>query len=369
MKKFASVKVFRNVIFLLLFIQPAGYILSQNIPQTFQTPLKKCWEIEDRSIESLASDNNSLIISNDIGEIKNINKKNGEEIWKTSIGSKNEAIVTFNNDETFLIILESQTNGKKNLVLKTIDEQTGIVKESNEIAETDERITRINLRNLFSKNQNIHVGYLTLIFQHIDLFLKNSKAAREDITLSSAENYFSISDGRNILYKSLNDENQFREIKLSTDIENEKVTAAILTDDSLFFGNESGKVFQKNFNLDKHSKILRTGSRISSIQMDKANLLITSNDNFLYDYSLSKKKIKWKKRLSGRVSINPGIGDNFAVVATSAVPELLFIDLENGKTFNQISMPDDVFIKDYQIDGESVFILTSNGLVRFTQNC
>lgn len=366
MKKFASIEVFRNVIYILLLIYPIADIFCQSAPETFQIPLKKCWEIADNSIEKIASDNNSLIISNKNGEIKNINKKAADEIWKISIGSKYEPIIGLRNEEILLLTLETQTDAEKNLVLKKIDGQTGIVKELKNFGKIDERLTYSSFENFFSLEKILETDNVTFILEQINSFLKSPKTTSEEIILSYSENYFSISDGRNILYKSIANKDQFQ--KIGELPETEKVTATIFTENSLFWGDDSGKVFQKGFN-NNPIKILRTGSRVSSIQNIGNSLLITSNDNFLYNYSLTKKKVKWKKRLPGRVVISPRIGNNFAVITTSAVSELLFIDLENGKTFNQITMPNDAFIKDFQIDDDSVFILTNTGLTKFTRDC
>lgn len=364
MKKFASLKVFRNIFLLILITFPISEVFCQKPLESFQNPLRQCWEIEDDSIDKIASDNELLIISNKNGEIKRIDKNTASELWKISIGSKTEPIIRINKKEIFLLTQENQDGSDKSLILRNINEQTGIVKNLTKLGKINEELNLQNIESLLIPERISQTDKLEVILDKIEQFIKKIGTSSEELIISNSNSQFVLTDGQSIFTLQLNETNQSQTIKLETD----KATAIALNDESLFWGDLSGKVFKKD-SANNPAKILRTGGKISSIQNVGDYLLITSNDNFLYLYSPEKQKTIWKKRLAGRVVVQPKVAESFVVVTTSAAPELTFINLENGKAFNQVILPSETFIKDFQFDERSLFILTNNSLNRFAEDC
>lgn len=391
MKKFASEKVFRNIIFALLLTQAQFEIPAQNAAQPFQNPLKKCWEIEDDSIERFASDDANLILSDRNGEIKSINRKTLDENWKISIGSKNETYIRLNDSEIFLITKENQTasgtessktesanvsapksESESDIVLRKVDEQTGIIDEIIDLGKIEGDFSLTNIQNLFSKIDLNDAGEMKNVLKRLDAFsnMKNSKDF-------NAEKFFTFYDDerliiayeRRIRIMKLKDGGQITDIDLSSG--KADVTAVNIAGNFVFWGDEAGKVYEKNAFGKNLEKLLRTGAKISHIEKNAEELLISSNDNFIYFYSTTKNRVMWKKRLAGRISIDPKFGKNLIVVTNGALPEIVFADQESGKTFNQISLPEGTFIKDFQIvqAEDSVLILTNSGLQSFKSSC
>lgn len=368
MKKIASFKVFRNVFFTFLIFYPATNFLCQKDIQNFQSPLTKCWQTNDLSINSFASDNESTIYVNNNSEVIRIDNNTGKEIWKTSIGVKYDSLLMLQSNEINLISVDTQTKSEsmENVYLKILDTETGIVKENTNIGQLSKKLNLEKLSEVLIPNESVNIDRLKVTLKSLETFNNLSDNSILKISVEDEKNIF-ITDGQTIqnLY-STNDEMIKSPDKKTTD---HKITTIAVVNNNLFWGEETGNVFQKNLQNGVTIKLLRTGGRISLIKKNGADLLIASNDNFLYLYSTDRKKVSWKKRLSGRVIINPQIKKNFVVVTTNAVSELLFVNLENGKNFNQITLPENTFIKNFQILDGSVIILTNSNLVKFAENC
>lgn len=361
MKKFASFKVFGVTIFIFLVTCSATDFICQEIPGLFQNPVIKCWEIKSDSINSIASDNEFLILQNENGEISRIEKSSSNEIWKTSVGEKNDSIISFESEGINLVSVENN-----NLLLRKLDSRTGIVKELIRIGKLNKEISFENLKSLIVTGK--YTDLTTLIktlLQTVDSLKNIDKEVPPQIFPYDNTSYL-MSDGRIIEQVSFDGLNKTQLYKIKTDAQRISLIATV--NNLLIWGDEGG-VFLKKSGNDIPKRILRTGGRITSIRNSGNNLLITSSDNFLYFYSLTKERVLWKKRLSGRVTIDPKIEGRTAVVTTNAVSELIFIDLETGKTFNQITFPDETFIEDFLINKDSIFVLTNGNLTRLSEKC
>lgn len=86
-------------------------------------------------------------------------------------------------------------------------------------------------------------------------------------------------------------------------------------------------------------------------------------------YSAETDKVLWKKRLSGRVILNPIIFKGLIFVTTSAEPLIYVFDRTDGSLVNQILTGDNSFIKKMEINESGLNVLTTNGLMRFGDDC
>lgn len=89
----------------------------------------------------------------------------------------------------------------------------------------------------------------------------------------------------------------------------------------------------------------------------------------MYLYSSERKKLIWKKRLPGRVSIKPIVINNIIVVTTIAAPELYFFELQEGNLLNRIELKENYLINDIRQSQNAIMILTNNGLLKFSEDC
>jgi len=366
MIKFAFSKPLRKPLYILLFIILTGEIFGKPATEYFQKPLQKCWEINNPLIDGFASDNESLIISQTDGNIIRLDKFTSDQIWKTSIGNKGSSIIRLIKDKILIVTLEEASNSENRLAVRNLDGLSGVVKDLKEFPGVSKEIDSTDLEKgrIFYLNSKSGIGKLDLENESLDWFSTNYKV-NENTTLSADKLYFAFVNDSEITRVKISNESDRQTVKSNSS----QIVAVSLANDSLFWGDDSGKVFQKESNKKTFEKVLRTGGKISSLQHIDNNILITSNDNYLYLYSPKNKRLLWKKRLSGRVTFKPQAQENIVVVTTNAESDLYFVNLENGKTFNQISLPIEAFIRKFQVDGTSLYVQTNLGLIRFSEDC
>lgn len=367
MIKFAFSKPSGKAFFILLFIILTREVFSKQTSDYFQNPVQKCWEVSNPLIENYASDNENLIISLTDGNIFKVDRNTSSQIWKISIGNKSSSIIKSDQYKTLVATLEENSNPKNIfLEIRNIDGLSGVVSDLKKIPGVVMQIgsTDIKSDQIFYLNSNSEIGRLDLESGLLTWFLRDSEIGEKTI-LDGNETYFAFADNSKITQVKISDKNQ-KEIINS---KSRQITAIALINDLLFWGDDSGAVFQKENNRRGFEKLLRTGGKVSFLQIVGKNLLITSDDNYIYYYSPKNKKTIWKKRLSGRVTVKPQVQENLVLVTTNAESDLYFVNLENGKTFNQISFSEETFIKGFQIDKTSLFVQTNSGLVKFSESC
>lgn len=348
----------------------------------FDSPLTKCWEIENNEIQSFASDNESTLVSLRNGDLIKINNADKTQIWSSSIGNQLETkpyIIkgrsisvshtvknspdtgdnkNTNENKKFEIIIREtdQKTGLINWVTKiTADENSGFAKDAFRLLEDpgSERIFIIQNNEITSINvQNGSIDWRTESDSNIPA---SSFVDNNSVYIYNARK-ISIYDKSNGVF--------IKSIKTHEDINSLQITET-----TIFSSDNSGKLFETDKKTLKNKRVLRTGGKITYLKGGDKNLLTISEDNFIYNYSNADDQVKWKKRLPGRVTADPFINDKMIVVSTIAEPEIYFFDLAKGTLFNRITLDSGNDIKHFQITGSKVFALTNSGLIKYQKNC
>lgn len=340
----------------------------------FSQPLEKCWRLDDPNLNSLASDNHLIISLSNDGIISSIDLKEPIKLWKVSIGSRSNIYIRIIEGKIFVINNEHNTAEKGSTLIREIDGQSGLAKKVEKIKESsilngDQFLTSHNLQirlllgtdpgsETKTKLTSIDITSLQQIQIDKDLFGKSLLTAQSDSTSF-------IVDGNIILENRLSDGLRIRSIDSKT----ENTTAVLSFKKELIWGDQKGNVFILNQKSDSPNRILRTGGKISSIQSLGNNILVVSDDNFLYLYSPESKKVIWKKRLPGRVNISPVNYSKTLFVTTTGEPKVYLIDIENGQFFNQILTDESEFIKDVRVNNAGIFVLTNLGIIKYSEDC
>ena len=375
MIKFAFFEPFGKALCLLLFVILTREVFSRQSTEYFQKPLQKCWELRNPGIDSFASDNVNLIISQTDGNLVSLDRYSSDQIWKTSIGDKNNSIIKLIQGKILVFTLETTSGSdlEKTLSIRYVEGLSGVVKELREFPKI---IGQAGTNNTTAK----HIFYAGADSEIIEINLEDESQIRfstnisgdsekfsiDENTISDGSgSYFAFSKGSEIILIKNSFENNSRKIKTTS----EEITALTFNDGSLFWGDDSGKVFQQDPNKKSFDKVLRTGGKVSFLQNIDKDLLITSNDNYIYLYSPKNKKQIWKRRLAGRATIRPKLQKDLIAVTTNAEPDIFLMDLENGKIFNQITLPEETFIRDFQLENDSLYVHTNLGLIRFSEDC
>jgi outer membrane protein assembly factor BamB len=130
-------------------------------------------------------------------------------------------------------------------------------------------------------------------------------------------------------------------------------------------GDASGRIFAIDPDGQEIRWDLRNGARISSVAASGEWAIAMSYDNFVYALSTGG-NIRWKRRLSGRLTGTPAISDSAVVVPAANEGTVYVIDPANGKVLDRIRMYDegvDGKISARTISGDR-FVISDSDTVR-----
>lgn len=347
-----------------------SYMQVNNSPEgtkKTEQPFKLCSQnlFNEKQIELVASDNNfeNVIFTIRNKTIISYNFITKSENWKLDVGGNLELIeITEKND--IYILTTVQTNEKRLFFLASISFKTGIANWQKEI----------DLDSIYKIKQKD--GYIIITAGKKIIFLDKMNGAyiSEILISNNIEHIYFDSDGDlNVFSNETVSKISLTELRILKvrDLQKDllgKTQKTLFNNGRIFVGKTSGEILALNSN--DYSKIwkFKAGASISSLQVYKEYLIVSSFDNFLYLLNTENGQIKWKKRFNERINIEPYIKNN-SVAVTSLVNDSVYIlDLNDGKTINQIKLQDN-FVNGKNILGENqLLIQTQKGIFIFSQN-
>jgi outer membrane protein assembly factor BamB len=364
----------------------------------FTRPFRKIWNFSVENLLSLniASDNASeLLLTTIDGKISLLDSETGEKHWESEMGGRivskpfienienniylvTEPSVDASKNTSDLAEIETGTENRnesnystvRSLNIKTglTEWQTKIPEETN--AANAEKADIINSepdqKFLYTFNSSLLLidkfGNLmclnrengTLLWKR-ELNLKLSTKPlfiHDKIILSTTEKqiaFVSLEDGQ-ILYK----------FPIS-----EAVSALnyIEEKNQIIWGGRGGNVTSLIIDIKNQTKNIvwkfRNGAEISDLTLTNRGILVSSFDNFMYLISEERGELIWKKRLGGRISDAPLIKAGYITVTNIADSSAAILDLNNGKTVNKISLPEDFYFIGKPLAAQNKIILTT----------
>ena len=366
---------------LLLMILISGFPLEfsgQEKPD-LKKPFKKCWDSGGKNGQSniVASDNEAqLIVTNNNSALISIDPLTKLENWKTEIRGQMRPVTIFDENSLFFIAdfeansdsdeEEKKEKKEKTTTLNSISLKTGIIKWQEKTAD----------------NKNIEIKPL----YHKELFFitddKNTLSAlqKEDGTIRWKRNFpntvISVDSISPAEIRVLTEDRFLRvnantgDILDETKIDSNSAKNFILKKDYLLLGNLSGEVVKVLLGRNKNNVDwkIKTGGSISALIELEGAVIVSSLDNFLYLYSLESGKLKWKRRLSGRINQSPLIFGNYAVVINSADSYASVIDLSDGKVVNQIPIDEENYFSGPPVIFRNLILLQTFKGIYFYSN-
>lgn len=132
-------------------------------------------------------------------------------------------------------------------------------------------------------------------------------------------------------------------------------------------GDERGNVTSYANGSGKELWRFKTGGAISDVSNAGENLVVTSNDNFVYLIASRNGDVIWKKRLSGRAAYLAGIQNKYVIVAATDEHAATLTDIRTGKVAGQILLAsDEVLVYDPVAVGDALLLLTNKSLFRYS---
>jgi outer membrane protein assembly factor BamB len=324
----------------------------------------KCWELNDSSIQSFASDNGKIITTDSEGNLRLYENSPDEQIWRISIGEKFETkLLTYRNR---LFLLNHSPNGQKETTadIREIDVLTGITRWTLPLKGTGKPY----LLGSISEEKPVLISIFENHVYSIDP--ENGKLLWD---MKIEQGVKSFTSGSKFLFV-LDKENSLLRIGLEngTALKNSKLkikdisTIAHLNGRTLFIGTKNGSLYELSVDSSDENRVLRTGGEISFLITAGENVLAASNDNFLYLYSSKEKDVLWKKRLAGRITVSPLVRNGTVAVTSPSEPKIYFLNLPDGAVFNQIDLPEDFTVDSLEAFEDEVLVLGSSSLLRFS---
>lgn len=338
-------------------------------------PLTRCLrEQPTKAVVSFASDNQeNLFLAFRDGKIEKYNLKNNSVLWASTLAGEITSRIIYNDNKIYLIskvvsqnnLSDSSTSGdsfdlpnqKFEYFLWSLDADTGItlgrfVSQTNSFDFFEiyrDKIFLIDKTgivfsiNKFNAQKTTDKAFETNVKRKIisaPVFFGNQ------IYISSPENSIlniSAADG-----------------KIISETATPRPPSAIaVASEKLIWGDKTGNV--EVFDTAHKRRLWKRhyGGEIFSLDIAGDNLLISSFDNFVYCVSLRNGRGIWKKRLAGRVSVNPLVVGDYAVFNTVADTDAVIFDLKNGSAVNRISLPPTNFVSAMPFTSGSLLIFPS----------
>lgn len=255
-------------------------------------PFVKCREIQNNRIDQFASDNQYLILSEIDGTIRQINRPDYTQNWNIQFGSKLESIPFLKKTDVLLLSSnEESKTGKNQSIIRQIDSLTGVT----------DWITYLEPFVRFLLIQKGKMENITLISEKLNVRQIDSKFGKllwnidlkgQIRTYTASEDLlFILSTDNNLFQIRLDNGRLISEDKMKL----RNISSMSYKNGSLLLGNSKGVLYELSDNSKKEKKHFRTGGKISSIIDTVDNLLIVSDDNFIYYFSTEKEKVLWKK--------------------------------------------------------------------------
>lgn len=357
---------------IILFSLSAGMISGQE-KISFAEPFRKCRVFGSANGLSriVASDNESnLIYTNDINTLISINPETNLENWKSQIVGKleNSAVA----DETSLYFVSVSESGNasneiqnKKYFLNSLSLKTGLTIWQEKFGE--------NIK--MNETRDKDLIFIVKDDRYLLGIQKNDGKIRWTQNFSAKilsagtdiEGQVNVLTNDTIYVLSKSSGTLINNIKLSKD----SVNISIFKDRHVLLGYPTGE-FVKVSAAGNRNEVrwkIKAGGSITDLIEINDEVLVTSMDNFIYLYSFESGKLKWKRRVGGRINISPLIYDNHAIVLNSAENSASVIELREGRVVNQIRIEEDNYFSGQPVISGNLFIFqTFRGIYVFSNS-
>jgi len=354
--KFSKLLILIGLIFYLSAIAPT-FVFSQN---DWSLPLKKCWTIENRSGDILASDNESKhIILYSQTEIKLLNSESGNVNWQTSISGTliGDSVVYEQN-----IFYIAESNDKK-VFLNSINIESGLLNWRTYVP--------LAYKLLVGKDNLFLLGDEGKQIYKVDRF--DGKILTLD-TFQSKINLVLPFDSKIIAFKS---DSTFSIISSSNN-EKDKIlgnfsgsinNAIYISSGNFIWTNSHNEIGNYSSNYQENSWIRKIGGKITSLRFSENILFVTSLDNFVYLFDINDGELLLKKRLDGRIVKSSFVFDRKIIVSAYNSSLVYIFDLKNVSNINLITLSDADFADGFGFSDNKLIISTPGKIYAYSPSC
>ena len=350
---------------ILLLIASVFFSFSQTPAPPPESPLKKCWTstVDSAEVRAMLSDAATLYAATSDGKLRAVRADDGSQLWTAEIGGDFVSNMIMANDDLVVI---SNTSGEKKLsVIRSLSRQTGVVHWRAEVPFSE----KYYLGGL-ERNEIAAVGSSGFA---IGVSVENGTTIwKTDLGEVSAEPSFR--NGKVLVgsvSKRIYSISTAERGRVLLNVESKwKPTAVALHDEGDFVvGDERGNIAKYDSNGNTGWKF-KNGASISYLLGIEGGILAASNDNFLYMLTNSRGGVIWKRRLSGRIALEPVVMKESIFAVTYGDGRGYSVSMKKGKIIDQILNSEKDFtpvtIAGF---GEKLIVPGPNGITQYSANC
>ncbi len=142
--------------------------------------------------------------------------------------------------------------------------------------------------------------------------------------------------------------------------------SASIFNSKVYFGSADNHVYALDARRGQLLWRVRTGAEVQSVVHTPAGVLVASLDNFVYFLSPDDGGRLWKRQLAGRISAQPLVTADEALLTPLTGDACIVLDLKDGKLLNKLTVGDDNNTSASPVTaGGLLFITTRRGLLAF----
>ena len=354
------------VVFCLVFFET---VQAQEGKLDLTKPFKKCRVYgEDAHLQIVASDNEQhLILQTKDSNFYSFDLKANLENWRFQSGGKIEASAVLDENNLYFISSVVNETKQESFLLNSLSLKTGITRWQRKLnSYTKAELLKLSDRNLvfiIGDNRYLFAARKTdgdMYRQPLDLtsrILSVTSLPEEQIAILTADGFARVSV-------------ETGEIREKIILRKETVfeSTSVLDENFFLLGNSVGEILKLDVAGNKERVFwkVKTGGSISGLLKIENEVLATSLDNFIYLFSLDSGKLKWKRRVSGRIKIKPVLFGGYVVVVTDGDNSVLIVSLRDGKVVNKIELEADNYFSGQPVAlGNYLIVQTYKGIFFF----
>lgn len=340
----------------ILFSYGFSFLYGQNLNSNFHTPFQKCWETATFYSDFTASDNeNNIFLPLSLGKLKAINRDN-LDIWNIELGGEIISKPIYQNERLFILskIVEKENSAEAEYFVSAVNTNSGVIEWKKEFKSIGDPFFLLYQGNPLVVTRRHSISQQN-IFSDFKIFGAFNGNILSDIKPRAGVKRLLFSDGERILFVTSDDKllvfSLSDEKLTSLKIPAKDIQRGLIYEKAVLLADAKGNLFAVDLSGSKKVRKVKFGAKITGLVFFQDKILVSSLDNFLYSISPDGNKVLWKKRMSGRVTVKPAFNRGAVVAFSQGDNFIQFINPEDGKTFNQISVAEDE-----EVTGNLVFI-------------
>lgn len=352
---------------------------AQEIPD-WTNPIHKCWSIGELSLSSRtnASDNESAIISHlSDQQILATDPQSGKTLWKRELQGQLTSQITVTNKTAYfavkpksdeLVKINASRVSSQKIEIDAVDIDSGVnnwaSSELKTIDNDSEYTILLNNGNLYVVSASGNISAIRE-FDRSVVWSKKLNTSLTSLPVTLEDNIYLGTENKTIMIIS----GQTGEIKNQIPFGFEPTSIAI-SKVGIFAGDKEGNITAIEFPNHGFSWKSVTGGEIVGINPIDDDILVSSNDNFIYRFSGKNGTKVWKRKLAGRLLGNTILDNKIAAFLSVGSNEVLLVDLENGKIVNRISISRSEYFVSAPISiGAKLILPTDQGIEAYSPLC